>query len=69
MSDVKEPPVSIQIPDKSSSFYFACQQYAIHNDHPDYPALLMGSCVFHAIARCRLDWVTEPAKKKACPMT
>ena len=48
MPDVKEPPVSIQIPDKSSSFYFACQQYALRDDHPDYPALLMGSCVFGA---------------------
>jgi zinc protease len=48
MTDVKEPPVSIQTPDKSNSYYYACQQYALRDDHPDYPALLMGSCVFGA---------------------
>ena len=48
MTDVKEPPMSIQTPDKPNSYYFASQQYALRDDHPDYPALLMGSCVFGA---------------------
>ena len=48
MTDVKEAPQSIQITDKSNSFYYACQQYALRDDHPDYPALLMGSCAFGA---------------------
>jgi zinc protease len=48
MTDVKEAPQSIQTTDQSNSFYYACQQYALRDDHPDYPALLMGSYVFGA---------------------
>ncbi|MFN9421036.1 MAG: M16 family metallopeptidase [Pirellula sp.] len=48
MTDVKEAPKSIHTADQSNSFYYACQQYALRDDHPDYPALLMGSCVFGA---------------------
>lgn len=44
-TDVKMPMQSIETPDKANSNYFASQQYAIRDDHPKYPALLMGNTI------------------------
>ncbi len=43
--DVKIPMQSIETPDKANSNYIASQQYAIRDDHPNYPALLMGNTI------------------------
>ena len=44
-TDVKIPMQSIETPDKANSNYFASQQYAIRDDHPKYPALLIANTV------------------------
>ena len=44
-TDVKIPMQSIETPDKANSNYFASQQYAIRDDHPKYPALIMGNTI------------------------
>ena len=45
MTDVKVPMQSIETPDKANSIYFASQQYAIRDDHPKYPALLIANTI------------------------
>ncbi|AMV31975.1 Peptidase M16 inactive domain protein [Pirellula sp. SH-Sr6A] len=47
-TDVKLPLQSIETPDKANSVYFASQQYALRDDHPKYPALLIGNQVLGA---------------------
>ena len=42
-TDVKVPMRSIETPDKADSSYVASQQYAIRDDHPKYPALLIAN--------------------------
>lgn len=44
-TDIKIPMQSIETPDKANSTYFASQQYAIRDDHPKYPALLIGNTI------------------------
>lgn len=44
-TDVKIPMQTIETPDKANSVYFACQQYALRDDHPKYPALLIGNTI------------------------
>ena len=44
-TDVKIPLISIETPDKSNANYVASQQYAIRDDHPRYPALLIGNTI------------------------
>ncbi len=43
--DVKVPMQSIETPGKANSNYYASQQYAIRDDHPKYPALLLANNV------------------------
>ncbi len=43
--DVKVPMQSIETPGKANSNYYAIQQYAIRDDHPKYPALLLANNV------------------------
>jgi zinc protease len=47
-TDVKLPLQSIETPDKANSVYFASQQYSLRDDHPKYPALLIGNQVLGA---------------------
>jgi zinc protease len=47
-TDIKVPLISIETPDKANSVYFASQQYALRDDDPNYPALLMGNYVLGA---------------------
>ncbi len=44
-TDLKVPMKSIETPDKANSVYFAGQHYAMRDDHPKYPALLMGNYI------------------------
>lgn len=44
-TDVKIPLQSIETPDKANSNFFASQQYSIRDDHPKYPALIMGNTI------------------------
>ena len=44
-TDLKIPMISIETPDKANSEYYASQQYALRDDHPKYPALLIGNTV------------------------
>ncbi|MFY7875440.1 MAG: M16 family metallopeptidase, partial [Pirellula sp.] len=44
-TDIKVPMISIETPDKANSEYYASQQYALRDDHPKYPALLIGNTV------------------------
>ena len=37
--------ISIETPDKANANYVASQQYAIRDDHPKYPALLVGNMI------------------------
>jgi zinc protease len=48
LSDVRVPMKSIETPDKANSVFYASQQYALRDDHPHYPALLMGNYVLGA---------------------
>jgi zinc protease len=48
LSDVKVPLQSIETPDKANSVYYACQQYALRDDHPKYAALMMGNYILGA---------------------
>jgi zinc protease len=50
LSDVKVAMESIETPDKANSVYFASQQYALRDDHPKFPALLMGNYILGASA-------------------
>jgi len=43
--DLQMPMKSIETPDKANSVYFASQQYAMRDDDPNYPALLMGNYI------------------------
>ncbi len=43
--DLQLPMKSIETPDKANSVYFASQQYAMRDDDPNYPALLMGNYI------------------------
>jgi len=45
-TDVKRKVVSVETPDKADSVYFASQQYAMRDDDPTYPALIIGNYVF-----------------------
>jgi zinc protease len=45
ITDVKLPLMSIETPDKANSVYIAAQQYALRDDHPKYPALMIGNTV------------------------
>ena len=47
-TEVKIPILSIEIPDKADGCYFASQQYAIRDDHPKYPALLIANIILGA---------------------
>lgn len=47
-TDVKVPMRAIETPDKADSSYVASQQYAIRDDHPKYPALLMANRILGA---------------------
>ncbi len=44
-TDVKIPMKSIETPDKANSNFFASQHYAIRDDHPKYPALIIGNTI------------------------
>ncbi len=44
-TEVKIPLQFLETPEKADSFYFASQQYAIRDDHPKYPALLIANIV------------------------
>jgi zinc protease len=43
--DLQLPLKSIETPDKANSVYFAAQQYAMRDDDPNYPALVMGNYI------------------------
>ncbi|MFM8571178.1 MAG: M16 family metallopeptidase [Pirellula sp.] len=43
--DLQLPIKSIETPDKANSVYFAAQQYAMRDDDPNYPALVMGNYI------------------------
>ena len=43
---IKRQEVSIETPDKANSVFYASQQYAMRDDDPSYPALLIGNYVF-----------------------
>lgn len=43
--DLQMPMKLIETPDKANSVYFASQQYAMRDDDPNYPALLMGNYI------------------------
>lgn len=45
---VKVPMASINTPDKDDSIYFASQHYPIRDDHPKYPALMIGNQILGA---------------------
>lgn len=45
-TNIKRKVVSIETPDKANSIYYASQQYAMRDDNPNYPALIMGNYVF-----------------------
>jgi zinc protease len=42
-TDIKVDMQSIETPDKANSNYFSSQQYALRDDHPKYPALLIAN--------------------------
>lgn len=42
---VKVPMMVIETPDKADSNYLASQQYALRDDHPKYPAMLIGNAI------------------------
>lgn len=44
-TDVSLPMQSIETPDKANSNYFSSQQYALRDDNPKYPALLIANNV------------------------
>jgi zinc protease len=44
-TDVKLPIITIETPDKADSNYVASQQYSLRDDHPKYPALLIGNAI------------------------
>ncbi|MEI7460601.1 MAG: pitrilysin family protein [Pirellula sp.] len=44
-TDLKTQMISIETPDKANANYVASQQYAIRDDHPKYPALLIGNMI------------------------
>ena len=44
-TDLKTQMISIETPDKANANYVASQQYAIRDDHPKYPALLVGNMI------------------------
>ncbi len=44
-TDVKTPIQTIETPDKANAIFYACQQYTLRDDHPNYPALLMGNYI------------------------
>lgn len=44
-TDVKSPVLSIETPDNLDARYFACEQYAIRDDHPKYAELLIGTLI------------------------
>jgi len=45
-TEVKIPVRKIETPDKANASYIASQQYAIRDDHPKYPALVMANTIF-----------------------
>ncbi len=45
-TSIKRKVVTIETPDKANSVYYASQQYAMRDDDPNYPALLVGNYVF-----------------------
>ena len=45
-TDVKRKVFTIETPDKENAVYYANQQYAMRDDDPNFPALLMGNYVF-----------------------
>jgi len=47
-TDIKIPMRVIETPDKADSSYVASQQFAIRDDHPKYPALLMANRILGA---------------------
>ncbi len=46
--DVNVPMKSIETPDKANSVFYASQQYALRDDHPNYAPLLMGNYILGA---------------------
>jgi len=44
-TDIKLPVIVIETPDKADSNFFASQQYTLRDDHPKYPALLIGNAI------------------------
>jgi len=46
--DVKSELVKINTPDKANAFYFSGSVFPLRDDHPDYPALLIGNYIFGA---------------------
>ncbi|MEQ1827114.1 MAG: pitrilysin family protein [Pirellula sp.] len=47
-TDVKIPIINIETLDKEDSNYVASQQYSLRDDHPKYPALLIGNAILGA---------------------
>ncbi len=45
-TDISKEIVTIETPDKANSVYYASQQYAIRDDDPSYPGLLIGNYIF-----------------------
>ncbi len=45
-TNIKRKVIEIETPDKANSVFYASQQYAMRDDDPNYPALLMGNYVF-----------------------
>jgi zinc protease len=46
--DVKAETVKLLTPDKANAFYFSGEVFPLRDDHPDYPALVIGNYIFGA---------------------
>lgn len=46
--EVKAETVTIQTPDKANAFYFSGEVFPMRDDHPDYPAMVIGDYIFGA---------------------
>lgn len=47
-TDVAGETITIETPDKANAIYYASQQYAMSDSHPDYPALTIGNYILGA---------------------
>ena len=46
--DFKSETVKLLTPDKANAFYFSGEVFPLRDDHPDYPALVIGNYIFGA---------------------